>query len=105
MNSMRCWDASRKSTAFACHFPPLNFNFLPFRLILGERQYNVPLSNWGSGTQYRTLILLTLFRAKQISGSRASTSKITPVIVIEEPFEHARQIAWPGRGVLTEASK
>ena len=79
--------------------PPLNFNFLPFRLTLGERQYNVPLSNWGSGTQNRTLILLTLFRAKQISESRASTSKITPVIVIEEPesFLHPAAQAEFGR--------
>lgn len=79
--------------------PSLNFKSLPFRLTLGERRYNVPLDNWGSGTQNRTLILLTLFRAKQISESRASTSKITPVIVIEEPesFLHPAAQAEFGR--------
>ena len=79
--------------------PALNFKSLPFQLTLGERGYNVPLNNWGSGTQNRTLILLTLFRAKQISESRASTSKITPVIVIEEPesFLHPAAQAEFGR--------
>ena len=79
--------------------PAMNFKSLPFQLTLGERGYNVPLNNWGSGTQNRTLILLTLFRAKQISESRASTSKITPVIVIEEPesFLHPAAQAEFGR--------
>ncbi|MCB2037157.1 MAG: AAA family ATPase [Ottowia sp.] len=43
------------------------------------------MDNWGSGTQNRTLILHRLFRAKQLSETEASASKLTPLIVIEEP--------------------
>lgn len=45
----------------------------------------MPLENWGSGTQNRTQILMTLFKARQISQSEASASKVTPILVIEEP--------------------
>ena len=87
--------------------PKFNFNYLPFRLTLGERQYNVPLGNWGSGTQNRTLILLTLFTAKQISDAQTSTSKITPVIVIEEPesFLHPAAQAEFGRVLVDLAEE
>ena len=87
--------------------PSFNFKYLPFRLTLGERQYKVPLNNWGSGTQNRTRILLTLFRAKQISESLASTSKITPVIVIEEPesFLHPAAQAEFGRVLVDLAEE
>ncbi len=65
--------------------PRYDFSFLPFSLTLGEKKYDVPLDEWGSGTQNRTLVLLTLFMAKQISQSQVSASKITPMIVVEEP--------------------
>lgn len=39
----------------------------------------------GSGTRNRTLILLALFRAKQISETPQSASKTTPLLIIEEP--------------------
>lgn len=62
-----------------------DLGWLPFNLTLGDSKHDVPLDNWGSGTQNRTLILRTLFRAKQIGESEASASKITPLIIIEEP--------------------
>lgn len=62
-----------------------DLGWLPFNLTLGDSKHNVPLDSWGSGTQNRTLILRTLFRAKQIGESETSASKITPLIVIEEP--------------------
>jgi len=62
-----------------------DLGWLPFNLTLGDSKHNVPLDNWGSGTQNRTLILRTLFRAKQIGESEASASKVTPLIIIEEP--------------------
>lgn len=45
----------------------------------------VPLEDWGSGTRNRTMILLALFRARQISSSDPSASKVTPILIIEEP--------------------
>jgi putative ATP-dependent endonuclease of the OLD family len=65
--------------------PSIDLSWLGFNITLGESKFDVPLDSWGSGTQNRTLTLLTLFRAKRISESEASASKITPLIVIEEP--------------------
>jgi putative ATP-dependent endonuclease of the OLD family len=59
----------------------------------------VPLDDWGSGTRNRTLILLTLFRARQIGDSEPSAGKITPIIIVEEPesFLHPAAQAEFGR--------
>jgi len=65
--------------------PDFNFTFLPFDITLGDSKVEVSLDNWGSGTKNRPLILLTLFKARQISEATKSAVKITPVIVIEEP--------------------
>jgi energy-coupling factor transporter ATP-binding protein EcfA2 len=79
--------------------PKFNFNYLPFNITLGEKGVSVPLDDWGSGTQNRTQILLQLFRARQISQSEASASKVTPILVIEEPecFLHPSAQAEFGR--------
>lgn len=79
--------------------PDFNFDYLPYSINLGERKFEVPLDDWGSGTKNRTLILLTLFRARQISESAPSASKVTPVIIIEEPesFLHPSAQAELGR--------
>ncbi|HEV2521914.1 MAG TPA: AAA family ATPase [Candidatus Acidoferrales bacterium] len=79
--------------------PTFDFGYLPFNISLGERKFEVPLDDWGSGTKNRTLILLTLFRARQIGESETSASKVTPVIVVEEPesFLHPSAQAELGR--------
>lgn len=79
--------------------PAFDFSSVPFSVTLGQNKFEVPLDDWGSGTKNRTLILLTLFRAKQLSESEASAGKITPVIVIEEPesFLHPAAQAEFGR--------
>jgi len=79
--------------------PAFDFDYLPFSITLGEKNYEVPLDDWGSGTKNRTLILLTLFRARQIGDSEPSAAKITPVIIIEEPesFLHPAAQAEFGR--------
>jgi len=79
--------------------PAFDFSYLPFSITLGERKFEVPLDDWGSGTRNRTLVLLALFRAKQISESEASASKVTPVLIIEEPesFLHPSAQAEFGR--------
>jgi predicted ATP-dependent endonuclease of OLD family len=79
--------------------PAFDFSSVPFSVTLGQKKFEVPLDDWGSGTKNRTLVLLTLFRAKQLSESEASAGKITPVIVIEEPesFLHPAAQAEFGR--------
>ena len=79
--------------------PTFEFDSIPFSITLGQKNFDVPLDDWGSGTKNRTLILMTLFRAKQLSESETSAGKITPVIVIEEPesFLHPAAQAEFGR--------
>jgi putative ATP-dependent endonuclease of the OLD family len=79
--------------------PPFDFGYLPFSITLGDKKVEVPLDDWGSGTKNRTLILLALFRARQIGESDPSASKITPVLIIEEPesFLHPAAQAEFGR--------
>lgn len=79
--------------------PSFNISHFPYELTLGDKTISVDLDDWGSGTQNRTLILLTIFRAKQIADSDISTSKVTPIIVIEEPesFLHPSAQAEFGR--------
>ncbi|HXF83673.1 MAG TPA: AAA family ATPase [bacterium] len=86
--------------------PSFDFTYMPFSITLGDRKIEVPLDDWGSGTKNRTLVLLALFRAKQISMADASASKITPVIIVEEPesFLHPSAQAEFGR-VLQDLSE
>ena len=63
-------------------FDPDNF---PYKFTLEDGGANIPIENWGSGTQNQAFILMALFRAKRISQVGSSPSKITPIIVIEEP--------------------
>ncbi|MEA2604583.1 MAG: putative ATP-dependent endonuclease of the family [Acidobacteriota bacterium] len=79
--------------------PAFDFSYVPYSVTLGQKKFEVPLEDWGSGTKNRTLILMTLFRAKQLSESEASAAKVTPVIVIEEPesFLHPAAQAEFGR--------
>lgn len=63
----------------------INPEYLPFTMTLGDEAVSVGLENWGSGTQNRTWILMTLFHARRISQAATSAAKITPIIVIEEP--------------------
>ena len=56
----------------ALSMPAFDFTSVPFSMTLGQKKCDVPLDDWGSGTKNRTLILLTLFRAKQLGDSEAS---------------------------------
>ncbi len=91
----------------ALSVPSYDFDDLPYSITLGDSKIGIVLNEWGSGTQNRTLILLTLFRARQISGSGTSASKITPIIVIEEPesFLHPSAQAQFGRVIQDLAAE
>ena len=79
--------------------PDISIDHLPYDLTLGDSEIDVSLSEWGSGTKNRTMILLALLKAKKISQSAITSSKATPIFVIEEPesFLHPSAQAKFGR--------
>jgi energy-coupling factor transporter ATP-binding protein EcfA2 len=79
--------------------PNFELGYMPYSLTLGDRRFEVPLDDWGSGTRNRTLVLLTLFRARQLRDAEPSAAKITPVMIVEEPesFLHPSAQAEFGR--------
>jgi putative ATP-dependent endonuclease of the OLD family len=91
----------------AISVPNYDFEDYPYGLTLGDKKIDIPLNEWGSGTQNRTQILLTLFRAHQISNITTSASKITPILIIEEPesFLHPSAQAQFGRVIQDLASE
>lgn len=86
--------------------PSFDFTYMPFSITLGDRKFEVPLDDWGSGTKNRTLVLLALFRARQIGMADPSAGKITPIIIVEEPesFLHPSAQAEFGR-ILQDLSE
>jgi len=65
--------------------PQLEFDDVPFMVSLGDKASTVPLDDWGSGTQNRTLIFLHLLRAKKNREVGSESDRITPILLIEEP--------------------
>ncbi|MCH2555701.1 MAG: ATP-binding protein [Alcanivorax sp.] len=85
--------------------PDMSFDRLPYNLSLGDSKMEVDLDDWGSGTKNRTMIFLTLLKAKQVSESATTAEKMTPILIIEEPesFLHPSAQAEFGR-VLQQIS-
>ena len=71
---------------------------LPFAINLKDKNVNVPLDDWGSGTINRTQILMSILHAYRIQ-SKDDQTRITPFIMIEEPesFLHPSAQAEFGR--------
>lgn len=67
------------------NIPSLSFEQMPFGISLGDKGYDVPLDEWGSGTRNRTIILKTLFEAQRASAAGRVSDRVTPIVVIEEP--------------------
>lgn len=65
--------------------PGFSFEKVPYEISLGEKDFDIPLDNWGSGTKNRTLILKSLFNAKKFLETADSSRKIAPIVLIEEP--------------------
>ncbi|MEA5464218.1 ATP-dependent nuclease [Leptothoe sp. PORK10 BA2] len=79
--------------------PNMSFDRLPYNLSLGDSKMEVDLDDWGSGTKNRTMIFLTLLKAKQVSESVTTAETLTPILIIEEPesFLHPSAQAEFGR--------
>lgn len=69
----------------AITLPDLRLDYMPFEIALSDRSVEVGLDDWGSGTRNRTLILLSILRARQLSQVQDSPSGISPIVLIEEP--------------------
>ncbi len=80
--------------------PSFDVENFPFQLSLGDKKEDVPLDDWGSGTQNRTHILLALLRAKKIREAGTESNRITPIIVIEEPESFLHPSAQAEFGIL-----
>lgn len=72
---------------------------MPLGINLKDKNVQVPLNDWGSGTQNRTHILMAILQANRIKTTGSPDDKITPVVVIEEPesFLHPSAQAEFGR--------
>jgi putative ATP-dependent endonuclease of the OLD family len=72
---------------------------MPLGINLKDRNVQVPLNAWGSGTQNRTRILMAILQANRIKTTGPSDERITPFVVIEEPesFLHPSAQAEFGR--------
>jgi predicted ATPase len=73
---------------------------VPYSITLGNDDLDVELERWGSGTQNRTRILMTMFKAKKVRESVASANKVTPIIVIEEPESYLHPSAQAEFGTI-----
>lgn len=58
---------------------------MPLGINLKDKNVEVPLDAWGSGTQNRTRILMAVLQANRIKTTSSPDDKITPIVVIEEP--------------------
>lgn len=76
-------------------FSGLDFtlNHVPYEITLGEKKFAMPLEDWGSGTKNRTLILSTIFNAKNQIDQEDSTNRVTPIVIIEEPESFLHPLA------------
>lgn len=79
---------------------------IPFAVNLRDKNVNIPLNDWGSGTKNRTHILMSILHASRIR-TKPDENKITPVILIEEPesFLHPSAQAEFGRVLIDLANE
>ncbi len=79
---------------------------IPFAVNLRDKNVDIPLNDWGSGTKNRTQIMMSILHATRIR-SRPDENKITPIILIEEPesFLHPSAQAEFGRVLIDLANE
>lgn len=79
---------------------------IPFAVNLRDKNVDIPLNDWGSGTKNRTHILMSMLHASRLR-TKPDESKITPLILIEEPesFLHPSAQAEFGRVLIDLANE
>lgn len=72
---------------------------IPLEINLRDKNLEIPLDDWGSGTKNRTQILMSILSASRIKQQNDDENRITPIIIIEEPecFLHPSAQAEFGR--------
>lgn len=58
---------------------------IPLNIKLTDKSVEVPLSDWGAGTQNRTRILMSVLDAIRIRSKLSDEDRSTPVFLVEEP--------------------
>lgn len=58
---------------------------VPLGVTLSDKSVEVPLTEWGTGTQNRTKALISIFGAAHARESTAAQDRVTAVVIIEEP--------------------
>lgn len=78
----------RLSEKFDVELSPLegfSQRHMPLGVNLKDKTVELPLSDWGSGTQNRTHILMAVLQANRIKTTESPEDRTTPIVVIEEP--------------------
>ncbi|WP_415754600.1 ATP-dependent nuclease [Pseudomonas leptonychotis] len=72
---------------------------VPLGINLKDKNLEVPLSEWGTGTQNRTHIMMSILQANKIKNDTSDLNRVSPIILIEEPesFLHPSAQAEFGR--------
>ncbi len=78
---------------------------IPLGINLRDKGVDVPLDDWGAGTQNRTRIMMSILSASKIKNQADDENRITPIIIIEEPesFLHPSAQAEFGRVIRSLA--
>lgn len=75
----------------------------PLAINLTDKSVDLPLPEWGSGTQNRTHILMSILQANQIKTGIEGDERITPIVIIEEPESFLHPSAQAEFGSLLQA--
>lgn len=80
-------------------FEGLLRNSIPLGINLRDKNLEIPIDDWGAGTQNRTHIMMSILSASRIRQQAGDENRITPIIIIEEPesFLHPSAQAEFGR--------
>lgn len=78
----------------------------PLNIKLNDKSVDTNLAEWGSGTQNRTRVLISILEAQRIRKTTNPSNRSTPVVIIEEPesFLHPSAQAAFGK-VLSELAE
>lgn len=57
----------------------------PLEVKLTDKSVEVPLGDWGAGTQNRTRVLVSILDAVRLRSSASTADRSTPVFLVEEP--------------------
>lgn len=87
---------------YSVEFSTIDANYarhIPLGVRLIDKDVNVPINEWGSGTKNKVYILLSILWANRIKTQAKPDEKNTPIVVIEEPesFLHPSAQAEFGR--------